>query len=357
MRRLIFAVALMLPVLLRAQAVEPLIFREKLYDFGDIAESKGNAAHEFVFSNNSGRPVKILNVSASCGCTTPGWTKDPIASGKTGFIKASFDPKGRPGYFNKTLTVLTDLDPNPMILQIKGQVVTAIAEDDGEYPVSMGRLKLKSRAFSMGTVYINKEASQKQFAIMNDGAVPLKFLSVEKPAYVRVDMPAVLEPKQKGFIKITYDGKLRNKYGFASDNVMITTSDHEEEKKSFSLFASLEDFFSPPTPEELLMAPQAYLKEQTVDLGQHKAGESLERNVTILNKGKKELKIHALQGNCPCIFADVEKNTVRAGDSTQVKIVFKPQNRGGTQQKAIAIYTNDPRNSVQWLNVIVYIQD
>jgi hypothetical protein len=79
--------------------------------------------------------------------------------------------------------------------------------------------------------------------------------------------------------------------------------------------------------------------------------------VTLVNKGKKELKIKALQGNCPCIFADVEKSAVRAGDSTHIKILFKPQNRAGTQQKAIALYTNDPRNPVQWLNVIVYIQD
>ncbi len=116
MRRLILVAVVLMANLSRAQTLEPLIFREKIYDFGEIQESRGNADHEFVFTNNAGRPVKILNVAASCGCTTPGWSKDAVAVGKTGFIKASFDPKGRPGYFNKTLTVLTDLDPNPMVL-------------------------------------------------------------------------------------------------------------------------------------------------------------------------------------------------------------------------------------------------
>ena len=92
MKRLVVVVLLLVPGLLKAQVVEPLLFREKVYDFGEIDENKGNADHEFLFTNNAARPVKILSVSASCGCTTPGWSKDPIAPGKTGFIKASFDP-------------------------------------------------------------------------------------------------------------------------------------------------------------------------------------------------------------------------------------------------------------------------
>src|SRR6478609_4407963 len=100
MRRLIVTLSCCLSFLtLTAQQVEPLIFREKSFNFGQITEDGGNADHEFVFTNTSPRPVSILSVQASCGCTTSGWTKQPIAPGKTGSISASFDPKGRPGYF------------------------------------------------------------------------------------------------------------------------------------------------------------------------------------------------------------------------------------------------------------------
>ena len=102
-----------------AQKLEPLIFREKIYDFGEVDEGKGNVDHEFIFTNTSGVAIKILSVQASCGCTTPGWSQNPVLHGKTGFVKASFDPRGRPGHFNKSLTITTDLDPNPIILQIK----------------------------------------------------------------------------------------------------------------------------------------------------------------------------------------------------------------------------------------------
>lgn len=357
MCRLILVAVVFMANLCGAQTLDPLIFREKIYDFGEIQETRGNANHEFVFTNNAGRPVKILNVAASCGCTTPGWSKDAIAPGKTGFVKASFDPKGRPGYFNKTLTVLTDLDPNPMVLQIKGTVVVGTAVEDDDFAVAMGNLMMKTKSFSMGTVYINKEPMRKEFAVMNGGSEPLKFLSVAKPQFVKVEMPAVLEPKQKGVIAVTYDAKMKNAFGFASDNIQITTNDVDAERKSISLFATLEEYYAPPTAEEMLTAPQAVLREQSIDLGQYPPGASLERKVTVVNKGKKELRIKALQGNCPCISATAENRMVKAGDSTQIKILFKPQARGGTQQKAITMYTNDPRNPIQWLNVQVYIID
>lgn len=339
-----------------AQSTEPLIFREKVFNFGEIAENKGNADHEFVFTNSSGRPVKILNVSASCGCTTPAWTKEPVLPGKAGFIKASFDPKGRPGFFNKSLTLITDIDANPIVLQIKGTVVSMLSGET-DYAVVSGKLRLQSRTFSMGTVYLNREPSSKQFPILNAGDIPMKFLAVEKPAFVHVEMPGVLEPGQKGVITITYDGKAKGTYGFASDNVRITTSDPGEEVKGFSLFATLEEFYAPPTNEELLTAPQAILRESSIDFGQYPPGASLERKVKLYNKGKKDLKIKAIQGNCACISAEAEKKLIRAGDSTGIKILFKPQTRGGTQQKAITLYTNDPRNPVQLISASVYIND
>ena len=86
MKKLFVLILMSLDITSWSQQVEPLIFREKTYDFGEIEEEKGNADHEFIFTNNSGRPVKIISVQASCGCTTPGWSQKPVPQGKTGFI-------------------------------------------------------------------------------------------------------------------------------------------------------------------------------------------------------------------------------------------------------------------------------
>src|SRR5882672_10561109 len=95
-----------------AQVAKQLQFKEESFDFGEIFEKAGPATHQFEFTNLSNRPIKILNVKPSCGCTTPDWTRDPVLPGKTGFIQARFDPKGRPGFFTKSLTVTTDADTN-----------------------------------------------------------------------------------------------------------------------------------------------------------------------------------------------------------------------------------------------------
>ncbi|HZX73853.1 MAG TPA: DUF1573 domain-containing protein [Cyclobacteriaceae bacterium] len=69
-------------------------------------------------------PLIITNVQASCGCTTPSWTKDPVMPGGSGFIKATFNAAS-PGVFGKTVTVTANVDPGFVQLSIKGEVESA----------------------------------------------------------------------------------------------------------------------------------------------------------------------------------------------------------------------------------------
>jgi hypothetical protein len=357
MKKLIVLILIAVASPALSQQADQLIFREKIYDFGNIEEAKGPADHEFIFTNNSPRPVKILSVHASCGCTTPGWSQSPVMPGKTGFIKASFDPKGRPGYFNKSLTITTDLDGNPLILEIKGQVVDKVNSIAENFPVANGNLYFKSKAINMGTIFINKTPAQKQYEVMNKGEAPVRLLESVSAPYIKVDMPAVLQPKQAGVIKVTYDARQKNRFGFASDNIQITTDDPGSEVKLFSVFATLEEFYTTPVGEEALKAPVLVVREPNVDLGKIRQSRTIDRNVILKNNGKSNLQIKAFQGNCSCITAVPEKETIPPGDSISVKVSFTPQAREGTQQKAITLYSNDPRNPVQRIMVQVYVEE
>ncbi len=62
------------------------------FDFGDIRESAGSVSHVFTVMNNGELPLVISRVIGSCGCTTPDWTKEPIAPGKTGQVKVTYNP-------------------------------------------------------------------------------------------------------------------------------------------------------------------------------------------------------------------------------------------------------------------------
>ena len=85
-----------------------IVFETPEYNFGDIQENKGKVSHKFSFTNNGKESIRILTVKPSCGCTTPNWSKDEIKPGKKGFIIAEYNPKGRPGVFRKSLSVITN---------------------------------------------------------------------------------------------------------------------------------------------------------------------------------------------------------------------------------------------------------
>ena len=59
----------------------------------------------FRFINTGNIPLVINNVVPSCGCTIAEKPQEPVAPGKEGIIRASFDSKGRTGTNHKTLTV------------------------------------------------------------------------------------------------------------------------------------------------------------------------------------------------------------------------------------------------------------
>ena len=99
-----------------------IVFETPEYNFGDIQENKGKVSHKFSFTNNGKESIRILTVKPSCGCTTPNWSKDEIKPGKKGFIIAEYNPKGRPGVFRKSLSVITN-DNSRTLIFIKGRVV------------------------------------------------------------------------------------------------------------------------------------------------------------------------------------------------------------------------------------------
>jgi len=94
------------------------------HDFGTIKENGGNVSATFIVTNNTKAPVLITNVLRSCGCTTPDWTKAPIEPGKTGEVTATYNPKGRPGPFNKLITIMTTGNPERILVRITGVVVS-----------------------------------------------------------------------------------------------------------------------------------------------------------------------------------------------------------------------------------------
>lgn len=96
---------------------------ETTHDFGVIKEDGGPVTCEFKFSNSGNSNLVIYSATAQCGCTKPEFPEKPIAPGKEGVIKVTYNPIGRPGAFSKMVTVKTNGNPSKIRLKIKGTVM------------------------------------------------------------------------------------------------------------------------------------------------------------------------------------------------------------------------------------------
>jgi hypothetical protein len=96
-------------------------FENMEFDFGTIKQGEV-VEHEFKFTNVGQSPLVISNVQASCGCTSPDWSKNPVKPGDEGFIKVVFNSAGKSGAQSPTVSIQANTSPSVTRLRLKGSV-------------------------------------------------------------------------------------------------------------------------------------------------------------------------------------------------------------------------------------------
>lgn len=98
-------------------------FDKDTHDFGTIPQGIP-VTYEYIFKNVGKSPLVVTSATASCGCTTPVWSKEPIKPGQPGFVKATFNAAS-PGPFTKSVTVMSNAKNGQVVLYLKGEVKPA----------------------------------------------------------------------------------------------------------------------------------------------------------------------------------------------------------------------------------------
>lgn len=119
-----------------------LQMREMEYDFSKIPQGKP-VYHLFEVVNPGKTPIKLDNVQASCGCTTPEWSRDPIAPGASTKIKIGFNAAAE-GPFDKYITIYYNNSTQNKQIRIKGFVWKA---PEGPAPANASVDLLKKQTF------------------------------------------------------------------------------------------------------------------------------------------------------------------------------------------------------------------
>ena len=128
MKKLVFIAALALVANVgSSQTVNPpaadlasIEWDASTHDFGKIKQGVP-ASYDFKFTNKGKVPLVIANSQASCGCTTPSWTHEPVMPGGEGHVKATYNASNI-GAFDKTITVTANVEGGTVVLHIKGEV-------------------------------------------------------------------------------------------------------------------------------------------------------------------------------------------------------------------------------------------
>jgi len=344
-----FAAAILATALMAQEAV--ITFEKESHDFGKINEADGRVTTVFNFKNEGMSPLVLSNVRASCGCTTPKWTREPIEPGATGAITVTYNPNGRPGKFSKTITVTSNAKEPTMRLFIKGEVIPKPAQPVNKYPVKIGELSLATKQLDFGDV--NKGTTKTLSIEYANQTESVMTVEASQSAFVTaVATLAEIQPKQSGQLTIQLDGEVCPIYGPIKQTVYLKVNGKTENTDAYaiSLTANIKEDFSQMTEEQKLNAPIAAFVNET-DLGVLPAGKAkVTKSIHFANAGMSPLYIRRIIAADDMQFPTI-KNGLKSGKK-ELKFNVNTTKMAATKyQRTITIITNDYKNPVQTIKL------
>lgn len=339
MKKIIFLLLTMIPLLAFCQKAK-ISFGTTSHNFGTISENGGKATVDFEFTNTGDSPLILNNVRAGCGCTTPEWSKQPVAPGASGKVSVSYDPINRPGAFIKSVTVNSNAENAVINLTIRGNVSRKPMSPYDNYKHNIGQVKAVSGNINLGAIR-NTSVLERSMEIINSGDQPVSVSVINPNKHITATVtPAVLNKDQKGVIRIVYDAAKKNDWDFVSDQIKLKAGQQEGE---ILITATINEDFS---KYDTGSAPVAEFSEQETKL------ENLAKNSTqvheffIQNNGHSDLIIRKLKPSDENISVSVAKSIIKPGKKAKATVTVKTGDRSGKALKIVRFTLNDPQNPV-----------
>lgn len=346
-------------------AQKPVIeFSRKTYDFGSINEADGKVTTVFEFTNTGTSPLVVNRVRASCGCTTPNWTKTPVEPGQKGTVSVTYNPAGRPGRFTKTITVSSNATETDTRLIIRGEVIPKPVDKSVQYPVKMDELALKSNLLQFNNLIKGTEG-QRSIEVANLGTENVR-ISVHNPyPYLEIGIiPEVLKPNETGHIYVKFNTDRCSQWGPVAEQIHVILNDQKIISDAYALRvrANIVEDFTHMTIEERREAPIMEVvglnASRTIDLGKIPANTVKAYKMSVENKGIKPLLIRRIVNNNSEIKVTASKSSISSGKKADIKfeINTKGNQAGAPYRRTFSIQTNDPENSYMTINLIWEIE-
>lgn len=324
-----------------------LYFKNLSVDFGTFSEGDGIQSGTFVAYNIYKYPLVIVKIQPGCGCTSVEHNKDTIAAGDSLVINVTYDPKNRPGPFNKAIMVYNTGIPHTVTLNIKGEATPRVKTKADNYSIDLGSLKMTNTYYDFGFMY-RDEVDTFNVGIYNSGDKPISILGISgRPSYIMMSVPSLeIQPEQEIVLSLIYDARLANDYGDMLHFLTLKTSDPYINEIPLNVNAHLLERFPPQTKRRVKKNPKVRFEQEEINTGKILKGDTAHAVYVIHNDGKRPLIIRKVQPSCGCTLANADKMEIAPGDSAHITIHFNTLGREGDDTKSITVITNDPARPV-----------
>lgn len=103
--------------------------------------------------------------------------------------------------------------------------------------------------------------------------------------------------------------------------------------------------------------PKINVLTKSHNFGNIAEGVTVSHNFVISNNGDDLLKILDIKAGCGCTVAKLDKNELKPGESTRIKVDFNSTGRIGNQKKEVVIVSNDNTNPNLTLTIISFVEE
>lgn len=107
--------------IVRAAPKTTMIVPNIRHSFGKIKEGD-KVRHTWKIRNTGSNPLLISNITVSCGCTAPYYSKEPIEPGKESDIVLEFNSKNKSGHVEKNALIVCNTDNSPFSIGFDADV-------------------------------------------------------------------------------------------------------------------------------------------------------------------------------------------------------------------------------------------
>lgn len=170
-----------------------------------LSEDDAPRQYSFPFRNVSDKEVTISRIVSSCSCAQARSENTVVAPGEESSVIVTYNPKGHPGRFERRIFVYTDDNAQPSaILRLSVDVSGSSSDPSGEYPVDMGKIRLRTREVKMA----HSQKSVARLVFLNVSGKPL---TLECERMMLPDCigfraePQTVGDGEQGEIVLTYD--------------------------------------------------------------------------------------------------------------------------------------------------------